>query len=110
MTAARIDHYPQQQFSQGYAIEELETDQSLHLVTTGQVLGNVKTPANDHFSIPNHSYRTISRAEVDEMFEQDRQAIIETAIKGRTIDLGSTALESIFVFNPDKQTEAPELA
>ena len=44
------------------------------------------------------------------MFEQDRQAIIETAIKGRTIDLGSTALESIFVFNPDKQTEAPELA
>lgn len=110
MTAERIDYYPQQQFSQGYTVEDFQSDKSLHLVTTSQVLGNVEVPANDHFSLPNHAYRTISRVEADEIFEKDRQDIIETAIQGRTIDLGSTALESIFVFNPEKQTETPELA
>jgi hypothetical protein len=40
----------------------------------------------------------------EELIEQG-QAIVEHAIKGRTIELGSTALESIF-FYPDVENKA----
>ena len=103
MTAERID-YHQQQLFQGDDVERLQ-----YPLTKGSTLGRIEVPTHDHFSLPNHSYRTISQTEAAAM-EQDRTDIIEDAIRGRTIDLGSTAVASIFVFNHDKQTEAPELA